>query len=66
MISIEISKAMHFSTMENTDLYLIPFGILVTVANEAKLNSISIARFQEPLWSMPIIKNTANTSALLA
>ncbi|KAF4787904.1 hypothetical protein TURU_165217 [Turdus rufiventris] len=65
MINVEISKAMHFNIMENTDLYLIPFGILVTVANEAKLNSISIARFQEPLWG-PRIQNTANIPALLA
>lgn len=66
MISIEISKAMHFSIMESTDLYLIPFGVSVTVANEAKLNSISIVRFQEPLWSMPRIKTTASTPELLA
>lgn len=65
MINVEISKAMHFNIMENTDLYLIPFGILVTVANEAKLNSISIARFQEPLWG-PRIQNTASIPALLA
>lgn len=57
---------MHCNRMENTDLYLIPFGISVTAANEAKLNSIIIARFQEPLWSMPRIQNTANTPALLA
>lgn len=63
---INISKAMHFNMMKNTDLYLVPFGISVTTANEAKLNSFSIARFEEPLWSMPRIQNTANTPALLA
>lgn len=46
--------------MENTrDLYLISFGISVTAVNEARLNSISIERFQKPLCSMPGIQNTA-------
>lgn len=61
MINTEISKAMHFNIMKNPDLYLIPFGILITIAKEAKLNCFSIAGFQEPLWSMPRIQNTANT-----
>lgn len=63
---INISKAMHFNMMKNTDLYLVPFGISVTTANEAKLNSFSIARFGEPLWSMPRIQNTAKHPCIIS